>query len=217
MLGAARGVMMRQRAAAGPLFEEQWTGTNGDAWNATRWPTTVAGANTIADIQSNEGRTHITSGTYNYIHKLTSLSIADFDLRLIFRFGHATAEQYPLVHFRVGGTWTNTVIAPQGYIVDPWILGATNRLYVGRCTGGGAHAIIQEITKSGGWGTSNWNMRVQAIGSALKVKTWQGAEPGTWEIEATNSAWSAAGPIALGTNPQTTGSTFWDAMTVNSV
>jgi hypothetical protein len=39
------------------VFTEEFTDTNGNAWNATRWPTTgVGGTGAVLDIQSNEGR-----------------------------------------------------------------------------------------------------------------------------------------------------------------
>ena len=40
------------------LFQEDWTGTDGDAWNATRWPTIEVTSGTVTsfvNILSNQG------------------------------------------------------------------------------------------------------------------------------------------------------------------
>lgn len=53
---------------AAVVFEDDWTGTNGDPWNATKWPTISSDGSTndTVDIQNNRGHFKIGTVTGEY-------------------------------------------------------------------------------------------------------------------------------------------------------
>ena len=56
---------------------------------------------------------------------------------------------------------------------------------------------VQSIT--GGTAGEWWHYRLRANGSSFKVRVWEdgGSEPGTWDIETTDSTYSTAGYVGL--------------------
>jgi len=42
--------------------------------------------------------------------------------------------------------------------------------------------FISQLSVAKNWGTGTWNMRIQMIGTALKIKAWQGTAPAGWDI-----------------------------------
>lgn len=64
-------------------FEELWTGTNGDAWNSTRWPTQTIDPNPPTtqeiDIQSNKGRLITGTEAPKYLSVVSNYSATNME------------------------------------------------------------------------------------------------------------------------------------------
>lgn len=193
-------------------FDEEWTGADGAAWSAARWTTDTAGATAAIDIQSNQGRM-APNTTDTWVRALAS-SPAYANLDLVVQFTLAgTSDQYHFLTFRHGGTWSGAEPwRPQnGYQVVIWRETGVDHFDLESIVAGTSTPLASPDNKA--WGTSAWNLRVRAVGTALKVRAWQGTEPTTWDIEVTNSN-HASGVIGLSANSQTS---HWDNLHVASI
>jgi hypothetical protein len=205
------------------LFEERWDGADGANWSTTRWPTGArrsdAQGDSAVDIQSGEGRIAVgsspLSGTYRYTTlDSNSGNLGNVDIRFTHRFT-STSEAYSYCYFRHTNGWR--AADPEWDITDGYqvsLSASANTLALSKYALLTKTSLITPVTKT--WGTTAWNLRIQAIGSAIKVKAWQGSEPGTWDIEVTDGVHST-GIISLGRvsgSSSTIRTAFFDDLTV---
>jgi hypothetical protein len=181
-----------------PVFTEQWIGTNGDPWNATRWPTVqVRGTGSVADIQSNQGRLFASNGGGARAVASTDTDLVDMDILLSFTLQGWTAAPglHFLTHFRANGAF-GTVI-PGGWQVPD--VGYAVQLRRGFSDDNVFSLIRRNGSADGDFGvtlfnvdpppalnsTSKWWMRIQAEGVNLRARVWEDgqSEPGAWDID----------------------------------
>ena len=183
-------------AASGPLLEDDWTGTNSDPWNTTKWPTLSGGTITI---QSNAGQ--IIGGRAIAYSEVTA---TDFEL-LVKRTGDSGG--YPEIGYRVftlGGS-------PQGYVLQ--FAGAGSGPMGLYLMSGYSTVATGSVTGFTGV-TTTW-FRIRVVGTNHKVRWWLdgGAEPGTWQIDATDSTF-LGGRFMLG---NWSGTHSYDDLTVTDL
>lgn len=125
----------------------------------------------------------------NVTLKRNAPAMADWDVYVDFQFASASDLEFSV---RCTGTFNNR------YCYRFRFHGIDQKLYIDKLINGTSTQIgIASFTFSTGtWYTG----RVQAIGSALKVKAWQrsGSEPGSWGLEITDTNVTAAGVSAIG-------------------
>lgn len=172
----------------GVVLLDNFTGTNGDPPNTSLWDVAVD-AGCSAQIQSNKLRLSIGSTQYNsaYVTSDNNVGSANVDITFSTTLDAVSADAVMEFEFR----WQSGTI---GYVME-----------IGHLSGNWGVSSVADYSQfmSGSHGGTSGdivNVRIQAIGSALKVKTWlNGAgEPGTWSDEATNTAHAADGKLRFG-------------------
>ena len=142
---------------------------------------------------------------------MADVDIGNFDLPAIFDMS-STNEQYHFLNFRQSNGFVSGGAAPQdGYSVI--VLASFSELSIVERVSG---VEGTPVTVAKTWNANPWNLRLQAIGSALKVKVWQGAEPGTWDIETTDAT-HTSGDISFSSangNSTTNRPITWDNLLV---
>lgn len=160
-------------------FDEDFTGTTTDPWSGTNWDTVPGGAT----IQSNKGRITTAAASYDTVTvTLDSATVgipANFEVDGLLTFGD-TSEKYFEYAFRQD--------EPGGgnYIAFSYRHDDGNWQVIGRT----AHVDDTYQTGLNLSGTGDVRFRVQANGTAIKIKLWRasGGEPGTWDYEGTIAA-----------------------------
>lgn len=182
-------------AASGALFEDNWTGTNGAAWDASKWTTGTQSTSTIT-IQNNQGRMVAQGANYVSVRALASLAAtADVDV-LVDLTLDSLVEQYPGVNVRGDGVWDSNNFAVQnnGYRVQLNPQG--NVIQIIKCTAG-TDSIIASVGLTDT--TVKRVLRIQATGTTIRYRMWLATdpEPGTWDSSVTDAT-HATGKISLG-------------------
>jgi hypothetical protein len=172
--------------------DTQFTGTNGAPWPSP-WTTSLLTGTTggAIDIQSNRGRLRAHDGAYRRARCVASGSaFSDGRVEFRVRFTGVT-EQYAYLWFRVQ-TWGDEAFNLPGYslhfgVHNPW--GSKVSLVRG---GGVSEVALVETTVTWESGV-DYNVVVEASGSALRAKVWKAseAEPGVWTLEASDSAFAS--------------------------
>lgn len=160
---------------------ETWTGTTGAGWPAA-WTTYGT-----ATIQANRGRLANNSGGYSYASAWHSgaTAVTDFDLTVTV-YVSANGD----VRFGTANVGVDWVRPDTGY---------TCRIEVANGTAGyasllrhtsGNHTELGFEYSGVANSSSGWSLRMLRSGSSVKAKLWTlgSAEPGTWLIDATDSA-----------------------------
>lgn len=194
------------------LFQEDWTGSNGTAWNATRWPTIAVTSTSIVDIQSNQGRLVPQGAAFATARALSSSgNIPDLDLTVLFTLGASGVEQYHGICVRHTNAWTGNV-PTDGYRILVFDGSLALTVYTASVQG-------LNVAPAKTWNTSQWNLRIRCEGTAVKVKAWQGGEPGTWDIEETDSNHTTgiASFVSLNGSTATARPIQWDSLLVNDL
>jgi hypothetical protein len=166
------------------IFSEDFTGSNGSAWNGTRWPNNYqAPAGGTSDIQSNRGRLVTDASAYALNQQeVQDIIPTTFDMYIDVLID-ATTEAYFEIEFRSAGAgdgnWYDLSLhrdsgdlnLQKQVSFSPTTLGSTTLSFT---SGDTVH------------------LRLQADGADLRVKAWiNGAsEPGTWTISANDSTYS---------------------------
>jgi hypothetical protein len=169
-------------------------------WDSDVWDRTSL---FVVDLQSTEGkdggpamRSRYTSSPGSFARTAIKWDgpvpdTADVEIVCRFRSNAGTSENNRIAALARGsGTTAN---GATGYL-GPYFRG---NIRIASYSGGSfaTHATISGTLSSSTW---YW-MRFQLIGTALKVRRWADGdtEPGTWDIEVTNSRISAAGWVGL--------------------
>lgn len=170
---------------------DNWTGSNGIPWNASKWTTSKSGGASIADIQNNEGRLYFASTAGAFARAISTMAAAeDSEVLVKWRQDNNAAQGHFRMHLRASGVWDNDGEATSSYYVHKKTSGPTVTLY--KRTGGstvslGSFTYVNNTS-------AHW-FRFQVIGSNLKVKAWADGtgEPGAWNLEVSDMSITGAG------------------------
>lgn len=198
-------------------FSEDWTGSNGAAWNATRWPTIDVTSTSTATIQSNAGQLVAQGAAYAYARALSaSGTFADQEATGILTLA-GTGEQYHGITVRHSGGWgSNPVYPVTGLRALAWNDGSSGYLALESFVSN-TRTVLAQISKT--WGTSAWSFRIRASGSWIGARFWQGGEPGTWDVEGAIAGVTSGivSLTALNGNATTARTATWDTLSVADI
>ncbi len=163
----------------------------------TNWTTSEAtGSGGTRDIVSNQFRmiTTVTSGnTQRAILGTSQWNQADGKGTIFFTTQAAVGSMVPQIIMRGSGNWDTEVDSPvTGYKLIH--VGGNLQLY--KRTGGTTTQLGSNVAKTVNTATT-YGMTLQCQGTAIKGRMWTGAEPGTWDIEVTDSAVAGPGQCQL--------------------
>jgi hypothetical protein len=170
--------------AGGPttLFTEDWTGTNGAAWNATRWPNQRPSG---SFIDTNKGILKAGNPSQAYC----SLTVTDFEALIKYEWQVTIGGQFPEIAWRLG-TNISSGTGSNGYVMQITGTGGSTGIY--KITSGTYTLVGSSVTDA----TLNaigirW-FRVRVVGNHHQVRWWTdgGSEPGTWQLDATDSTYT---------------------------
>lgn len=195
-------------------FIEDFTGTNGAAWNTAKWKGIHVGAGTLAErtIQSNAGYVRGgSSGQISSLYAQADVAVDDFEFLASFVLNGSSDNRSAEVAYRVSDA-VSVDHPGRCYYATANQTG----LYLERnsLSNGGVSwtSIATDTTTGFAGGTKKW-MRVRVVGDNHKVKVWSDGspEPGTWQIDATDNTYRAGHALILGNYLYgTTNNTVWD-------
>ena len=193
------------------VFTEAWSGTNGDAWNATRWPTVSGGTGGTVDIQSSKGRMQTGTVQWDLCQAIPQDVIPDdFEATGSVTITSAT-ETYPFIIYRCNSTGNN-------YFQLTW-LAPSDVVAIERRDNFVPTTMDSDTLTVADGDTIHWRLRV--VGSDHKLRCWvNGAsEPGTWLLEFTDSTYAAQNLAIFGViNGGTTSRRIdWDDVTIDDL
>lgn len=173
------------------VLTDAFTGTDGDAWNATLWPNFYDSLGTgTHDIQGNQGRMLTGAGAFAVMQaEVQDIIPADFEVTYDVEV-QATTEAYFQVEFR-------STLTGDGNIYEVVLRRDTGALSLERKA-----AFVPTVLGSTTLTiTTNdvVHFRLRAVGPDYKVRAWINAasEPSTWAIEATDSTYLTNDRIAF--------------------
>ena len=183
------------------ILSDAFTGTNGDAWNASNWTTRTEGTTGSSTIQTNRGRATAATGAYTGQYALgapASGDADDFDVTFSWA-DTSTGEQYIDFIYRCTTNPTSGVPG-SAFVVE--IGPNSDKIGVYSLDSGGAFSTGISVTSAGVNDTNRHWMRVLVVGTQHKVKWWDdgSGEPGTWQIDETDpdgGGWTT-GRVLLG-------------------
>lgn len=183
------------------ILSDNFTGTNGDAWNASNWTTRTEGTTGSSTIQTNRGRATAATGAYTAQYALgapASGDADDFDVTFSWA-DTSTGEQYIDFIYRCTTNPTSGVPG-SAFVVE--IGPNSDKIGVYSLDSGGAFSTGIFVTSAGVNDTNRHWMRVLVVGTQHKVKWWDdgSGEPGTWQIDETDpdgGGWTT-GRVLLG-------------------
>ena len=193
------------------VLTETWTGTNGAAWNSTRWPTVSGGTGGTVDIQSNKGRMQTGTVQWDLCQAIPQDVIPDdFEVTGSVTITSAT-ETYPFLIYRCNSTGNN-------YFQLTW-LAPSDVVAIERRDNFVPTTMDSDTLAVADGDTIHWRLRV--VGSDHKLRCWvNGAsEPGTWLLEFTDSTYAAQNLAIVGViNGGTTSRRIdWDDVTIDDL
>lgn len=197
-----------------PAFHENFTGTVGTDWD-DRWTLFVEGTGgTPGSKLIDGGYGRQTTPTSAYGTAWARVASAPADGEILFRRRiNSTGERYDSTHFRYDS------VSGNGYVFEV----AQGEAYINRKTAFASAATVAtdtEYSQTAGW---HW-FRIRYEGPSLKAKWWADhtEEPIEWNLEGTDSTYSAAGSVSLSTTSGASGGavtadfddfTVWDLPT----
>ena len=171
-------------------FTAAWPGSNGDPWPS---PWTFAGTSGFSATQNGSGAGIITPPASISDHAYgypSSLSLVDVDVTA------RVSASAPGYQTRFTLRWDGTIAA--GNPANCYLVlnrpGRNSGVYV--VNGAGSTTLLTSLTNVSG----DYRWRLQAQGTALRVKRWAsaGSEPGSWTWTGTDSTLTAAGRVGVG-------------------
>lgn len=198
------------------VFQEQFTGANGAAWDASRWATSVNNTG-VVDIQSNAGRMMPSGAAFAHARALTTMTaIGDQEIVVTFTLADL-GEAYPMIHLRHGGSWNGASPEPlNGYTIELQPAGNTwslDKRVAGTKTGLGSVGR--------GWTTGAFRLRFRCQGTTISARIWPSAnpEPATWDISVTDASLASgvAGLSAYNGNATTARTITFDDLGVDDL
>ena len=170
-----------------PIFSEAFTGSNGAAWDTTKWASGMALASSTATIVGNRGQLKVgTASPGVRTQRFTGQEFADFHALLTFAMS-STSTALTVV-FRSGDTTLDEVDA---YGLRLWHDRDELIHFDSSYTG----TIITQSPSSTRSSGLRFYLRLKASGSRIQARSWltDDTEPTAWGIDVTNSARTAAG------------------------
>jgi len=174
--------------AGGGSFTDDWTGTNGDPWNAAKWTSSFSAGDSTAVINANSGRMISGSSGYQTIRRTAIMaSLTDSEMLVSF---DTTAigldEAYPRVQLRASSD-TNEIPAN----CYEWVLENNGSQISLRKRVAGAESTLSTTVWARNVGLNH--LRFQCVGTTIRYRVWaDGAgEPGTWASSVTDSSHSS--------------------------
>jgi RHS repeat-associated protein len=200
-------------AAGAPatLLADDFTGTNSDPWNTSKWSTDLSGAGNV-DIQANAGRMALAANeTWGYALGDTTAEHGDAEATATFSTG---SEPDGNVGFwlRASDTW------------DSGAGGFTDGYKLSLDTSGSGNVIIQLVydTWNGSWlsgdsfafeDNTTYRVRFRIEGTVLSAKVWEDgtAEPAEWLLIATDDTHTTGLPaVSVNVNDNAALTTTFD-------
>lgn len=161
------------------LFADTFTGTTGDPWSPSLWPTTSATGTSFADINANRGRVVAQGGANVRIRKVASMANAE-NVDILYSWTRrSTGEFYSNVQARSN---RSDYGAHTGYLLE---ISDTDldliRAVAGVQTNLGNAAKTWTVNQE-------YQLRFQLYDTILRARAWAtGApEPSTWDIDTTD-------------------------------
>ncbi|MGH7573618.1 MAG: hypothetical protein ACREM1_00570, partial [Longimicrobiales bacterium] len=196
-----------------PRFEDDWTGTDNDPWNALKWQDDSVGSG-LADIQSNRGRLVTTANTVETDPvRMVALMDPLGDQRIEVNVEIPNEACRLSLYLRGDGVWDAAVTLQHlenGYQFFIQRSGAgaqpTYQLWRHSSTNGDA-SLTGALAPFGTTGTTEVRIRFQAVGSRLAAEVVDGfANPFTddWTLNVADSLGPTSGIVAM-TNGGNTG------------
>ncbi len=209
-----------------PTFEDDWTGTDGDSWDAGKWDTSVVGSATV-DIQSNEGR-FLMNGNQTKGRAIANHS-AISDSRVLVKVRGTVLHNnlHGFIILRGDGQWDTSSFEEwrphNGYMLSMQIQN-TGTLNFQKHVDGSTTNVGSATSFP--WSTDAHWVKVEAVDSGgdviLRAKIWltTDPEPGTWTLSVTDTGTPhASGVLQLSGLRSTSGSesVFWDDLTLTEI
>ena len=190
-------VQLRASSAAakrhGVLFDNGNGQTDGTALDTNRWVTQGTSTGGTATYQSN-GLKFSTgaAGAYSGAARITrNFNITDrTDIEVFGTFTTDANEPYGEVYARAT---MSTVDVSNGYTLRLDAIGTTYTIEkVVSFSGTGIGTATKTINAS-----TTYGFRFRVVGTSLKARVWTGTEPSSWDIDITDSTFTAAGKSGL--------------------
>lgn len=200
------------------LMTDNFTGTDGSAWNAANWVESTTASGASSAILSNEGQ--LKSGpqaTYGGIvsrrANITNLSNAE----IVSTF-HFDSTQSTLRFYLRGNSLLNS---DSGYYFEPAKNGTTQTIGVSNAVAGDA-AVGTYTSSFTVTANTLYKVRFRAYGTSLSVKMWPAAnaEPANWDLTSTQGLTTTAGASGvylMGDASGTIGSASVDDFSITSL
>jgi hypothetical protein len=166
--------------------------SDGTAWDAANWTTEGTSTGGSATYESSALRIQSgAAGGYSGAARMTKsvnmTAVADVDISGTFVID--ANEPYGLVCLRAT---TSTIDFNNAYYLD---VNKGGSVHIGKVVSySGSNLATQSKTLVAG---TTYGFRFQAVGTALKARTWTGSEPGTWDLEVTDSTFTSAGKAGI--------------------
>lgn len=177
-------------------FLDDFTGSNGSAWNASNWTSHVSSTGASATIQSNQGR--LSAGTSAGGSNKRSQKYAGANLTDVEISGKVTL---PTTNGSSAEVWVRTdAVTPDsgnGYFLT-FRIGSAVTLSKGAGftypSLGSTSVTVSQNTQYG--------FRLYAVGSSIKAKVWatSGSEPSSYQVSVTDTTHSGSGLTILTAN-----------------
>ena len=147
---------------------DSFTGTNGAAWDSTKWEATVTNATPTVDIQSNAGRIQVVGSNYLFVLRDVKLP-PKMHFLMTGKLTPPTGEWYFIFNTRVDGRVANLHEPNNGYFLEINHIG----LHISRYTGGVRAWNVAEVGK---FHTVPHRFKMSTIGQVSTMKTWPDGE-----------------------------------------
>ena len=181
-------------SAAVYVFTEDWQGTDGAAWNRSKW-TTDGGTSATLDIRSNQGRMRFENVSGARARAIAIMpNRANTEVLASFLFPSTGAKGYLQIYSRASGNWSDGSPSSAYYVE---ISNSSSSVGLRKVSSG----TITELTNANvgqATTTKQW-VRFRVDGSTLMAKVWTDGtpEPASWEIQATDASITNTGVLQL--------------------
>lgn len=191
--GLAGGVTITEKTstAAATIFSDDFTGTNGAAWNGSKWATTSNDSTKKVDIQSNQGELYVNGASARAT--ATMSPVVDSEATFSYRFSDRNASSFLRVFTKASGA-TGANQMPNAYRLE--IASNSSTVVLQKFVGGSA-TQIGSFPYTADTNTHRVRFRVQ--GTTIQAKVWPDGttEPANWSVTATDGAVTAAGVVQI--------------------
>jgi chitodextrinase len=180
------------------LFSDDFTGTDGGAWQSA-W--TCLAANGSATTQGNSGvlAFNDVSGAYAKAQLTGVAARTDSTLLMSYQWNSNAAAAFFSVYLRGSGGWKDNYRPVNGYGLQ--LSSNSGTVQVQKAVNGTMTAV-HSVSGSQAVSTAKQWLRVQVNGSTIQFRTWLDGqvEPSTWKSVDTDTSVTAAGQVYLSLN-----------------